>query len=194
MKVYARGRPLDCCLHAHVYIQCLLDPYLHCFRQQGGLHNRVQLVKVQGPALLKRLSKFLSTYAQSYLVQTNPRPFCFSNLVKPMRLGLWPAPGFVDTRLSQSRLPFELHRTHITDRQVSAFGIVEALNVVEHTSALASSRVRYKRCSFGLERGEEALHRRVVPDIAQRLIEQTTPWSAISRWNCSLLYWLPRSE
>ena len=36
-----------------------------------------------------------------------------------------------------------------------------------NTSALASSRVRYKRCSFGLERGEEALHRRVVPDIAR---------------------------
>jgi hypothetical protein len=27
-----------------------------------------------------------------------------------------------------------------------------------------------------------------------RLIEQTTPLSAISRWNCSLVYWLPRSE
>jgi hypothetical protein len=27
-----------------------------------------------------------------------------------------------------------------------------------------------------------------------RLIEQTMPWSAIKRWNCSLRYWLPRSE
>jgi hypothetical protein len=26
------------------------------------------------------------------------------------------------------------------------------------------------------------------------LVVQTTPLSAISRWNCSLVYWLPRSE
>jgi hypothetical protein len=30
--------------------------------------------------------------------------------------------------------------------------------------------------------------------LPERLIEQTTPLSAISRWNCSLVYWLPRSE
>jgi len=30
--------------------------------------------------------------------------------------------------------------------------------------------------------------------LPERLIEQTTPWSAISFWNCSLVYWLPRSE
>src|SRR5262249_62089151 len=30
--------------------------------------------------------------------------------------------------------------------------------------------------------------------LPDRLIEQTTPLSAISRWNCSLVYWLPRSE
>jgi hypothetical protein len=41
---------------------------------------------------------------------------------------------------------------------------------------------------------EEALHRGVVPTLPDRLIEQTTPLSAISRWNCSLVYWLPRSE
>src|ERR1700722_3716615 len=28
----------------------------------------------------------------------------------------------------------------------------------------------------------------------ERLIEQSTPLSAIRRWNCSLVYWLPRSE
>ena len=27
----------------------------------------------------------------------------------------------------------------------------------------------------------------------ERLIEQSTPLSAISRWNCSLVYWLPRT-
>ena len=30
--------------------------------------------------------------------------------------------------------------------------------------------------------------------LPDRLIEQTTPCSAISRWNCSLVYWPPRSE
>jgi hypothetical protein len=30
--------------------------------------------------------------------------------------------------------------------------------------------------------------------LPDRLIEQTTPLSAISRWNCSLVYWLPWSE
>jgi hypothetical protein len=30
--------------------------------------------------------------------------------------------------------------------------------------------------------------------LPDRLIEQTTPLSTISRWNCSLVYWLPRSE
>ncbi len=30
-----------------------------------------------------------------------------------------------------------------------------------------------------------------LPDL---LIEQVTPWSAISRWKPSLLYWLPLSE
>jgi hypothetical protein len=24
--------------------------------------------------------------------------------------------------------------------------------------------------------------------LSERLIEQTTPWSAINRWNCSLVY------
>jgi hypothetical protein len=28
--------------------------------------------------------------------------------------------------------------------------------------------------------------------LPDRLIEQTTPLSVISRWNCSLVYWLPR--
>jgi len=27
----------------------------------------------------------------------------------------------------------------------------------------------------------------------ERLIEQSTPLSAMSRWNCSLVYWLPRT-
>jgi putative transposase len=35
---------------------------------------------------------------------------------------------------------------------------------------------------------------RIPDDVRERIIEQTTPWSASNRWNCSLVYWLPRSE
>jgi len=75
---------------------------------------------------------------------------------------------------------------------VSAFGIVEALNVVEHfssglafgTSAVRSVLSEEKKLSIAA----------LSQTLPERLIEQITPWSAISRWNCSLLYWLQRSE
>src|SRR5262249_28055867 len=44
----------------------------------------------------------------------------------------WPAPGLDDTQLSKSGLPLELHRAQITDRRVSAFRVVEALDIVKH--------------------------------------------------------------
>lgn len=43
----------------------------------------------------------------------------------------------------------------------------------------------FARCPFGLERGKEALHRGIVRDVAERLIEQTTPLSGINRRNRS---------
>ena len=39
--------------------------------------------------------------------------------------------------------------------------------------------------------GTLAYFAQTLPD---RLIEQVTPLSAINRWNCSLVYWLPWSE
>ena len=46
-------------------------------------------------------------------------------------------------------------------------GIVEALDVIEHVRfGLISRAVRLARRPFGLERGEEALHRGIVPDVA----------------------------
>ena len=54
--------------------------------------------------------------------------------------------------------------------------------------------------SFYLGRMPETRTQRLPPRIAalshtlpDRLIEQTTPWSASNRGNCSLVYWLPRS-
>src|SRR5262249_152595 len=37
-----------------------------------------------------------------------------------------------DAQLSKSGLPLELHRAQITDRRVSAFRVVEALDIVKH--------------------------------------------------------------
>ena len=35
--------------------------------------------------------------------------------------------------------------------------------------------------------------RQLSQTLPDRLIEQTMPWSAIRRWNCSLLYWADSS-
>jgi hypothetical protein len=47
-----------------------------------------------------------------------------------------------DTWLSKSGLPLELHRAQITDRRVSAFRVVEALDIVKHAAAATKSLVR----------------------------------------------------
>lgn len=45
--------------------------------------------------------------------------------------------------------------------------IVELLNIVEHIYlGLVPGSIVLERRAFGFERGEEALHRRVVPDVA----------------------------
>jgi hypothetical protein len=75
--------------------------------------------------------------------------------------GLHPVPRTVP---KLSRLPFELHWAHVTDRGVSALGIVEALNVVEHIDFGCVPRsIHFARYPFSLERREEVLHGRVVP-------------------------------
>ena len=75
--------------------------------------------------------------------------------------------GLDDTQLSESSLPFELHRAQVSDRRVSSFEIVEAFDVVEHIgSRLVPRPVGFVPGALGLQRREEALHRCVVPDIA----------------------------
>ncbi len=47
------------------------------------------------------------------------------------------------------------------------FRIVEALDVIEHScSGLVARAIRFARCALGLQGGEEALRRRIVPAIA----------------------------
>jgi hypothetical protein len=50
---------------------------------------------------------------------------------------------------------------------VPALRIVEALNIVEHIgSRFVSGSVHLSRRPLDFERGEEALHRRIVPNVA----------------------------
>ena len=76
-------------------------------------------------------------------------------------------------------------------------GIVEALDVIEHVlPCLAWLRVRQVLRAIRSVFSEEkklsiAALSQTLPD---RLIEQVTPLSAISRWNCSLVYRLPWSK
>jgi len=80
----------------------------------------------------------------------------------------WPAPGFADTRSSYNRLPFEVHRAEIAQRRVAAGRIVEALDVVEHLGlGMIARAVGFAGDPLGLQRGEEALHRGIVPDVSR---------------------------
>src|SRR5580700_2828864 len=82
--------------------------------------------------------------------------------------GVWPAPGSVDGILSSSRLHLELHGAPVADCRMSAFSIVEAFDVVEHVSlGFVTCPIRFACRAFGLQRGEEALHRRIVPNVAR---------------------------
>src|SRR5262245_24517337 len=79
----------------------------------------------------------------------------------------WPAPGLDDTQLSKSGLPLELDRAQITDRRVSAFRVVEALDIVKYVRlCFIACPVRFVAGALGLQRREDALHRCVVPHVA----------------------------
>ena len=54
---------------------------------------------------------------------------------------IWPAPGFVDARLSYNRLPVEVHQAEIAEGRVAAGRIVEALDVIEHLGPGMIARV-----------------------------------------------------
>jgi len=72
----------------------------------------------------------------------------FSPICSPM----WPAPGLDDTQLSKSGLPLELHRAQITDRRMSAFRVVEALDIVKHVClCFIAHPVRFVFGALGLQ-------------------------------------------
>ena len=73
----------------------------------------------------------------------------------------------MDTRLGYISLLLEVHGAEIAQGRVPACGIVKALDVIEHILPCVVARaVGFARDAFGLQRGEEALHRGVVPDVA----------------------------
>jgi hypothetical protein len=72
---------------------------------------------------------------------------------------------------------------------VSPLGIVEALDVVEHVGHGLIPRALHLRGVRSVFNDEKKLSIAALSHtLPERLIEQTTPFSAISRWNCSLVY------
>jgi hypothetical protein len=72
---------------------------------------------------------------------------------------------------------------------MTADRVVKPFDAVEHIgSCLVSGSVDLVGGAFDFERGEKALHRRIVPNIAGPAHAQTMPWSVIGRSNCSLVY------
>ena len=74
--------------------------------------------------------------------------------------------------------------------------IVEPLDVVEHVGpGLRPASGRSLRAVRSVFSDEKKLSIAALSQtLPERLMEQWMPCSAISRWNCSLVYWLPRSE
>jgi hypothetical protein len=90
---------------------------------------------------------------------------------------LWPAP--------------ERRPTEISDRRVSTLRIVEAFNVVEHVRfGFVARAVGLARNAFGFRRGEEALHRGIVPLVARAAHRADDAVVGHQSLNCSLVYWL----
>lgn len=100
----------------------------------------------------------------------------------------------MDTELGYMSLLLEAYGP-IAQGRVPARGIVEAFDVIEHVLPCLSARaIGFARDPLGFQQGEKlsiAVLSQTLPD---QLIEQVTPLSAISRWNCSPVYWLPESE
>ena len=88
-------------------------------------------------------------------------------LVLEFLLENWAAAGLVDTTLRSFCLPFELYRAQIAQRRVPPPGIIEALDVIKHVGfRLVTRAVHFVRRAFSFQRGEEALHRGIVPAVA----------------------------
>lgn len=91
--------------------------------------------------------------------------------VHPVRLEykaqLWPAAGSVDSALGLHNSGLKSRGAQMSELRMAPARIVEALDVIEHVCAGGiAGVVGFWGGPFGLRRREEALHSRVVPDIA----------------------------
>ena len=74
----------------------------------------------------------------------------------------------MDIGSNYNRLPFEVHWAEIAEGRVPAGRIVEAFDVVEHLGpGMIARTVDFAGDPLGLQRGEEALHRGIVPDVTR---------------------------
>ena len=94
----------------------------------------------------------------------------------------------MDTRLSYLRLPLEVHGAEIAQGRVPARGIVEALDVGEHICLRVIARaVGFTPDPLVFSEEKKLSIAALSQTLPNRLIEQVTLLSAISRWNCSLV-------
>ena len=76
----------------------------------------------------------------------------------------------------------------MAERRVPSMRVVEALDVVEHVSPrIVPGAVDLAECALGLERGEEALHRRVLSHISGPGHRAGDAVVGHRRWNCAEL-------
>jgi hypothetical protein len=77
---------------------------------------------------------------------------------------------------------------------VPADRVVESLDVVEHVGPGGVPRaVDLSTDPFGFIEEKKLSMAALSHTFPERLIEQSTPLSAIRRWNCSLVYWADSS-
>jgi hypothetical protein len=73
--------------------------------------------------------------------------------------------------------------------------VVEPFDVVEHIcSGLVPGEIDFTRNASVFSDEKKLSIAALSQTLPDRLMLQTMPLSAIRRWNCSLTYWLPRSE
>jgi hypothetical protein len=74
--------------------------------------------------------------------------------------------------------------------RMTSGGIVEPLDVIEHICpCLVPGAIGFARRGSVLSDEKKLSIAALSQTLPERLIEQTTRWSAINLWNCSLVYW-----
>ena len=110
-----------------------------------------------------------------------------------MNLGVWAGLLLFLTRRAAKaeRAALQARVKQLEQAEQQLAGVVETF---ERDKAAWENRLGQLKDELEKRRRAQEADLRAREEECQRLMEQVTPWSAISRWNCSLVYWLPRSE